>query len=223
MSNHDQTSIEALIDKYMGILGVRGMVAPLIKLRDNIGSRWLGQTVYAPHKLPDTTKIVIQKSILPLPKTLERVIAHEVIHHRDFLNLRPDEKRLIVLGFKPDGHGANFREGAARINEVMGPDYVTVKSDQTYDRAQKTSREFYMLIRPAYDDKLGWSWASRLSDDMKAKISAMSHGRLVKSSDPRWTAGVKFKKYGGMSLPKGGETADLLRQLYDATSPAYRG
>jgi hypothetical protein len=215
MKDEARPAIEKLIDKHMGILGIRGMATPIIQLRDNVGSQWLGRTVYAPHKLPDTTTIQIQKNILSFPSTLERVVAHEIVHHRDFLKLTPNEKQLIKLGIKPSGHGPNFREGAAKINAVMGPDYVTVKSDQTYEIQQNTSREFYVFIRPAYGDNLGWSWASRISDDMKALISKNSAGRLVKSSDPRWTVGVKLKRFGGMSLPKG-ESEILLRQIYES-------
>ena len=49
-------------------------------------------------------------------KFLERVIAHEMIHHRNYLDGTEDEK-----------HGDAFREGAARINAIMGPDFVVEK------------------------------------------------------------------------------------------------
>lgn len=105
--------IDGYVTKYMDILQIDGE-RPKIKLRDDPRIDWVGRTDR--HSDHSPTTIELQKGLFKNDRFLERVIAHEMVHHRNYLASTEDEK-----------HGAAFREGAARINAIMGPDFVVEK------------------------------------------------------------------------------------------------
>jgi hypothetical protein len=212
--------IDELVEKYMRILEIRG-AKPLIKLRSNLAAKWLGRDGWH-SRLPWTTTLELQRAIITHPTTLERVIAHEMVHHRDFLVMAasPDPLALMRIGVR-NPHGKDFLEGAAKINAVMGPGFVTVKSDQEYTR-EKSTKEFFILIAPIKSvgvERWGFAWAARLSPEAKEWASRKiveDNARLVRTTDERFAAGrAKIRRFGGMSVTKAGspEEADL-RRLY---------
>lgn len=206
--------IEDHVTKYMDLLGIVGE-RPVIKLRSNLGSKWLGRSSWS-SKRPNTTILELQQSILGDDRTLERVIAHEMIHHRDAIAISAEDIVLMGLGIKPESHGATFREGAAQINAVMGPGFVTEVSDKEYSHAPST-KKFFVLITPLPDGRLGWTWAARLGAAAKgwADELVMKGSRLVQTTDDRWARGRKIVRYGGYSVPKDSQETALLRQLYE--------
>lgn len=205
--------IDDYVTKYMGVLAIHGE-RPVIKLRSNLGSKWLGRSTWS-SKRPHTTLLELQQSILGDARTLERVIAHEMIHHRDALAISESDMALMRVGIKPESHGASFHEGAARINAIMGPGFVTEVSDKEYSRAP-ASKRFVVLITPLPDGRLGWNWAARLGDKAKGWVDELvSRGsRLVHTTDDRWTRGRKIVRYGGYSVPRDAHEAALLQELY---------
>jgi hypothetical protein len=208
--------INALVTKYMGVLEIRG-ARPVVKLRSTLGSKWLGRSTWST-KSPHTTLLELQQSILGDDRTLERVIAHEMIHHRDAIAISEADIALIRLGIRPESHGATFHEGASRVNAIMGPDFVTEVSDKEYAHAPSL-KKFFLLITPLKGGKkLGWAWAGRLSDQSKPWVDAQvaKGSRLVQTTDDRWTRGAKIKRFGGYSIPKSSEDAALLQELYAA-------
>ena len=210
-------SIDAYVTKYMGILEIAGE-RPSIKLRSNLGSKWLGRSSWS-SKRPHTTLLELQQSILGDDRTLERVIAHEMIHHRDALAISENELALIRVGIKPESHGASFREGAARINAVMGAGFVTAVSDKEYVHTP-SHKKFLVLITPLSKDRLGWAWAARLGPEAKGWVDEqLGRGsRLVPTTDDRWARVAKIKRYGGYSIPRDPQDAVLLRELYEAAT-----
>jgi len=206
--------IDDLVTKYMGMLEIDGE-RPIVKLRSNLGSRWLGRSTWS-SKRPHTTLLELQQSILGDDRTLERVIAHEMIHHRDALAISQSDIVLMGVGIKPESHGASFREGATRINAVMGPGFVTEVSDKEYAHAP-SRKKFFVLITPLPDGRLGWTWAARLSAKAKdwADELVARGSRLAQTADERWTRGKKIVRYGGYSVPRDSQETELLRQLYE--------
>lgn len=203
------------VTKYMDILGVTGE-APIVKLRSNLGSAWLGRSTWST-KNPNTTLLEIQQAIIGDERTLERVIAHEMIHHRDALMLSEADIARIRLGIKPAEHGTSFHEGAERINAIMGPDFVTTTSDKEYKYAP-SRKEFVVLVTPLPKGQLGYAWAARLGPKaIDVANRAVERGaRLVRTTDERWTRGAKIERFGGYSVPKDGADQDLLKALFDA-------
>jgi len=228
-----RAAIEGFVTKYLAILGMEGGPRPIVKIRNNLVSKWLGLDRWTPGE--PTTTLFLQRSILHDPRSLERVVAHEMVHHRDFLRMTPEElsrlRAMLNVGFKPrDGHGKTFLEGAARINAVMGEDFVNVTSDQTYIKAPST-KPYFLLIRP-YDrnnpaGRLGYSWAVKIMP--KAKPLVMRYlgegAKLIQVTDEIWTGGkAKINdRYGGMNIPRPGTPHEaMLRELYEkapAVSP----
>ena len=108
--------IDDHVTKYMDVLQIDGE-RPVIKVRDN-SKAWAGRADRHPER--PTTLIELQKKWLSQgakhDKFTERVVAHEMVHHRNYLAGTEDEK-----------HGPAFREGAARVNAVMGPGFVAEK------------------------------------------------------------------------------------------------
>ena len=210
--------IDDLIDKYMRMLSIDG-AKPVVVVKTRIGASWLGRDRWT-SRMPHTTTMELQRSIVGDPRTLERVVAHEMVHHRDNLALTPEQIHLVRLGIKPDSHGAAFRQGAAIINAVMGPDFVTKTSDQDYVEAPP-ERDLYLLIVPLgeYGGRLGFAWAARLSSEALSIVAkrALEGGKLVRTRDRRWTnSRAKIKRFGGLSIPEvGSPLAVDLRALYD--------
>jgi hypothetical protein len=198
----------------MSILGIAGE-RPIVLVKSELGANWLGKDKWS-EKNPLTSTITLQRSILHDPRTLERVVAHEMVHHRDFLAMTPADIAFARV-VKHDGHGAAFLEGAERVNAIMGPNFVTVHSDKEYVHAPHT-KEFYVLIAPAHRGRLGWAWAGRLSPEAQAIVAEKERegAKLVRTTDLRWTAGkAKIKKYGGLSMPPAGsELETALHALY---------
>jgi len=118
----------------------------------------------------------LQKSILKNDRHLERVIAHEMIHHRDWLVQGAKEiakiqaaaatgaagEYSVVTGDSEESvdsseptaaedeadkkaHGSSFWEGAARINAVMGPDFVTERAEEVPQRPAREGQSKLVL------------------------------------------------------------------------------
>lgn len=191
---------EEFVTKYMQILGIADAMRPTLVARNNLGSAWLGRNTF--NVTRNTSLIEIQARILSEPKTLERVVAHEIIHHHDGLKMPTAVAALVKLGIKPNGHGKSFLEGAAKINAVMGKDFVTIRSDEEYVQAPNT-KEFFILIAPVSKTplRLGYAWAVRISPEACEWVKRrMADGaQLFRTKNPRWTHGSKIKKYASFS------------------------
>lgn len=219
--------VEALVKKYLDkFFKDYNLPMPKIKIVDRITANYLGRCIYSPHIDTANSTIEIQKGIINDETTLGKVICHELIHH--FRNVtyfghptqgegnrkKDDERRK--LGFK-DGHGAEFHEWAAKINAVMGKDYVTEKSDESY--VIEGTKEYYMLVLPVSknSNNYAWAWTVKPSDEQKAEIQRLIRehaGRLFKSKDTKWLTGDKIKKYGSASIPRDEDKKKALEEMY---------
>jgi hypothetical protein len=114
------------VDKYMGILRVPGD-RPRVRVHDEPEARWLGRTAWDTAH-PRESVLELQERLFQRGgKHLERVVAHEMIHHRNFLRLPEKKVAQIAAGAVPNEpakHEASFDEGAQRINAIMGRGFV---------------------------------------------------------------------------------------------------
>ena len=108
-----QPQLRHFIYTYAYMLGVEGEV--YTKLRDTPHAAWLGRATCHP-RVRDRTLIEVQHRLLADPRTLERVVAHEMVHHW--------QAAQDPTGTDPD-HGPKFLEGAAIINRKKGRGFVT--------------------------------------------------------------------------------------------------
>jgi len=220
------TILDDLVDKYMRVLSIDG-AKPIVEVKTRIGANWLGRDRWSSRR-PHTTTMELQRSIVGDPMTLERVVAHEMVHHRDMLALTPEEIELTKLGIKPPAHGPSFRQGAAIINALMGPEFVTELSDQEYVQAPP-ERDLYLLIVPLRGDgRLGFAWAARLSSEAVSVVAerVLEGGKLVRTRDRRWTNSrakistlklptlIELKLASAMTAPdRLGDFADVIRLI----------
>lgn len=186
---------------------------PSVKIKNNLSAGWLASCVYR-RSNPGTSEIEVQKAAIEDNDTLRRVLAHELIHHWQYVKSdMTAELQRRQLGIKTDAHGDDFREWAARINSAEGSDYVTTKSDTTY--VVNHTKEFYVLIEPS-GDEYGYAFAARPSAKQKEDIKDRKHrnaARLFKTSNHRFTAGVPIKRW-GTAIPRDEETKAVLRDMY---------
>jgi hypothetical protein len=220
--------LDELADRYLGILGFQGP-RPNFKIVDNLGSDWLGRTTFSTRNT-ETTIIEIQASVLDDLPTLERIVAHEIVHHWEFLaRMDPRDFLLFKIGIKPPSHGPSFQEGAAMINAVKGDGFVTVGSDRTYV-VRKSTRPFYLLItssryyvsrRDSERSPFGYAWAARIGPRNREKIDRVlsEGGKLVRIADDRFTHGPRIERWGKIAVPEAGsETAIELARLFETES-----
>lgn len=208
-----------LVRKYTRLLGVTA--EPHVVVQDNVGSRWLGRTVWAPHKDPSTTTIQLQRIILEHPRTLERVIAHEVIHHVEFVTMPPEDFRRYMLGVRRPFHGESFRKLAQVVNDAVDdPEFVTETSDQSYVLSE--TRRYLVLIVDVGQGRLGYAYGVKLSPQMQkaAKyVMQTRSGRLAYSTDRRWSRGPRIGSH-KFAIPIEPEDQEALRALYASAAAA---
>ena len=204
---------------------------PRIKIANNLKTSWLGRCKYRTGE--DNTWLEIQKKITDDDKTLDRILTHEIIHHWEFLVLsrlptsntsRLKARQAYTLGDWQSSHGKPFKDWCAKINAVMGKDYVTEKSDGTY-ALKSLNKDYYVLIAPspAYN-RLSWAWAARPSATQWGVIKWFKDNRkakLVKTRDDRFLDGQRIAKNGSMSLPhtgtEDGKTlSGFLQEMYES-------
>ena len=212
--------VQSLLEKYLQFFGARSV--PPISLHNNLSPRWLGRTLWAP-STPNNTKIQLQRAVLQDPRTLERVIAHEIVHHIDLTTLPDSTVNCMRLGrCKHDGHGARFRALAQKVNDAVGSDFVTEVSDETYAVAE--TKEYYLLV-------------GRLNDDDGRYVYAWSAGKPRSPRTLRWlesqrNAGARIartrlskfaergRRFGeGYSVPPDAATQQQLREYYETGHP----
>ena len=202
----------------MEILGHEGPL-PDFAVVNNLGSKWLGRCTWRSSRT-DTTLIELQRRVFANRTTLERVLAHEMVHHWEATQRTELQIAALRIGIRPASHGREFFEGAAKINAVMGDNFVTERSDTTYELPANT-QEFYLLIMlmSPRNNRLGWAWSKRPSAQGQERITkecTERRAKLVMSTDERWLDGTKIARFGGMSLPPMGSEDEMeLRRLYD--------
>lgn len=222
-----------LTKKYLAILQFDGP-PPRWQLKNNLGPKWLGRCVWAP-SMPETCTILVQKIATTDPRTLERVAAHELCHHAEFLGgvatftarygAGPPDKvmRFVSTMMRAQAsHAEPFLAGAAKVNAVMGKDFVTVKSDESYATSE-TGRPFYVLVGPISPGsvRIGWAWSARLSDEavryVQLKVGKQGF-KILRSRDTRLTnTNARIRHGGGLALANDARLQEDVARLYRET------
>lgn len=212
--------IQAMIRTYLAILGIDAVEEPAVVLRHDTGSRWLGRwSMKWRADLPERPVIQIQRAVLSDLRTLERVVAHEVVHHVQYLQMDPAELQLLKLGIRPVGHGQSFRHLASILNQKVGEGFVTEKSDEEYVVAPSGKR-ILLLISPTRAGRLGWQWATRLGPKARGWVERKTQegARLVEAFDDDfiWTSGPRIEAWKGWALPPDEQVLARLTELYES-------
>lgn len=216
--------IESYLERYLKLFGSRSM--PKVSVHNNLNSPWLGRTVWYTQR-PQSTEMQFQKSILQDPRTLERVVAHEVVHHVHFTSIDSDNIRCIRLKQckMPPGHGEEFFRLAKVVNDAVGDDsFVTEKSDETYVVQQ--SKAYRLLVAELNDSEdvpasmrgkyaYAWSGAMPRSPRVVRWIQTM----IDRGARLTTTTNVQFARRGprfgqGLAVAQTEELQQALRDAY---------
>ena len=210
--SHLEAEAKRLLDRFFAEYH---LPIPHLKIVDTIKEGWLGITLWS-SKDPSNTTIKLQTRAVGDPKTLERILLHELIHHWDYLVNKPtdDEKKTRRQN---SGHGKEFKKYAERINAIMGKNFITEVSDLSYD--VESGKEYFLLIQPAVDFKKGtysFSWEMRPNKKQRAIINqriAEQGARLFKSKDDAFLHGQKIGRFVGTSLDP--DLQEKLKDIYE--------
>lgn len=173
------SQVQQIAHKYLStVFHEFNLPIPEVKLVKKLGVGWLARDVWHP-ATPDTTTLEVNVLLIESEEQLDRIIAHEVIHHYTFVVLKYG--KLSGGMAKALGHGPEFKKWAAKINSVKGADYVTEKSDQI---STTEVPEFFVLLKEVRPGTLGWAWAKRPSAKQQEAIKALQGKgwRLTKST-----------------------------------------
>jgi hypothetical protein len=160
----------------------------------------------------------VQAAVLRDETTLERIVAHEMAHHAEYLQMTDEdfarEQTLRRLRLAPKDHSKLWYALAAKINSVSGANFVTKDSDGSY--VQNTEVKPYMLlIVPLDGSRLGFAVGVRPSPKMKAIIERQiaGGGKLFKLTDAELSVAPAIGK--GWRVPREPALQQRIQKLYD--------
>lgn len=209
-----------MLRKYVRLLDLD--VTPELVIRDRATSTWLGR--YSSGEC----LIEIQKRVLFHEKSMERVIAHEVAHHADFLCRRKSKGITTCRPIDLD-HGPKWQFFVDKINRAMGKDFVTVlpvdivRAPETKPYVLMISRQFLvpLVSETSTFEPLVVTNAYQITPRMREFL--LKHGssigaRLIMSTDPRWIRGPKIAARRAR-MPKNEREHQDLHALYAKAMP----
>jgi hypothetical protein len=209
---------------------VADLPVPTVRVVDHLGDAWLGLCEYRPGA--DNTTLYVQKRILGDVATVQRVVAHEICHHVEFLTAwraaqaRGETKQTYALVQRMQnrvhgGHGAGFRALAAVFNAKYGAGYVSQHSDEAF-KEQAATRDLLVLIWHR-NDKFLCAMAQRPGPKQRAYLARRATAydaaqyKLVRTRDVQF---VQVDKIGeGYSMATDATMVAALRTLW-ASAPA---
>ena len=145
---------------------------PNVQVVNRSGVRWLGRTTWVPGE-PNTT-IFIQKAVTGDAESLKRVLAHELVHHLEYLTKwlpLARSRNLNQLMSIEGAHGRFFQTWATRLNSVYGADFVSETSDANI--VEEEARAFYVLLKKKLDGMITVAYAVIPSQRQKDYINSV--------------------------------------------------
>lgn len=183
----------------------------------------------------DRPIVEIHQRVLDNPESLERVIAHELIHVWQYTCVpevqeyfkvahetggrvtRDVAQRLKRIMNEYAGHGDNFHQWADRINKLKGPGFVTEKSDETLKTARNT-KPFYIFLEKWDDGRIAYGVFVRPSPQIRQEMERRSEDRetkLFQTTDERFLQPTRLGPFGkGRFIPKDPEAIKILQDLW---------
>lgn len=206
---------------------------PELKFMDNYASVWLGRCSWYAFVSAirngdrGRTVIQLQKSILHDAKTLERVVAHEMCHHAEFLHDKFKRGQELLSSYGNlsssllfgESHGKEFWKYADHINSIEGSGFITQKSDEAYVQ-QRRKREYLLLLWP-HGSGFRWTYALKLTTQNKFRmkyLAQLKDGRFTITDDLSLTQNLPTFKSSTRNIAVGQSTpeqVEYLKGLYD--------
>lgn len=180
-----KATAERIIQKYLNAFWKEdNLPVPEIKLVKRMGVGWVARDVW--NRGADNTRMELNVHLVESDDQLEKVIAHELIHHWQFLK----EGRA--------GHEGSFKTWMQKINAKKGADFVTKDSNEI---TTQEVPEFFVLIKEVRPGTYGWMWAKRPSKKQQATIETLKERgwKLTKSKKYELSYGPKIGPRGAYS------------------------
>ena len=177
--------ILGFVHEFMSFLDPEGkMGIPKIEIVNRSSVTWLGvcnwQAMGGPSGLIESINslIQIQKGTMVNPRTLRRVVAHEVVHHVvawELLVGKPVGDANAVWKNEGD-HGKYFFEVAERVNAKEGAGFITKTSDESdvYER-----KKVFLFVMVQASGKINWCWSPSVPAgvvDLMAALNGLGNG-----------------------------------------------
>lgn len=188
--------IEPLIDKYVAMLGIDPRYRPRVTVVSQLAAGHMARAVWH-SDTPGEGYIEIQKvAVESTPRELERIIAHEMIHHAnyaEFFRSYTWKEGLPILK-KIDAHGSQFVRLMELVNAQEGKDFVTKTSDLLTREEAGESKPYYVIFSsltlPSSGARMiGVAWAVRLPKDTRIlREQVLDGAALIRTTDPLFTA-----------------------------------
>lgn len=216
--------------KFAKLLGLHS--TPDLVIRNNLSSKWLGRIHFGGPGFPRPRNLMeIQKKVLHDERTLSRVVAHEMCHHAEFLEMLEKGRSPTSLYRKYNpSHGRDWQAFADKVNRAMGQDFVTVVSDASVTRGELAPKTRKYLMR------ISWVGA-QIAYAISAKLTPKTFGAMTRAfayeeytkrketryillDDARWAHGT-VPNIGSMkiSIPRNAEEVQALEELYAKAAP----
>jgi hypothetical protein len=218
-----ETDIPAVITKFMPYL-TPGLPRPNVRVVNSLGTSWLARDLWVPGE--GNTTIEIQKAVVNDRQTLERIIAHELVHHDIFLTEwlpLSGSQNLNQLMKIEGGHGHKFKTKADGLNAIFGADFVTETSDSAMVE-EEAGTPYYVLLKLSPPGQISWAYCVRPSTRQRAYIEdrivtgvVPGQFKLVKTRDRVWAQGAAIGKGFATTWDKG--LGLKLQDLWEHSEP----
>lgn len=178
------TEISCLVmaQRCMDILGQGQLPLPRFKIVTRAGARWVGRC--EKHEVWSTCLILVQRYITQDERAMNRVVAHEVIHHVLFMTL--GIRRTVAIN-----HGQEFQDLVAKLNAVLGEGFVETRCS---DDLGELPHPITLVLARKNDDpgRLRLTWFVRLTPKTQGFIQAVAktpgyETRLATTRSAKWT------------------------------------
>ncbi len=168
--------------KHLAILGVPDMALPTFEVVTRTGARWAGQCQWK--YIWPTCNIRVQSYMAGDERSLERVVAHEVIHHVLFMQYGKHAVRI--------NHGGEFLVHMRVLNDVLGADFVTTSCGDDYTRTPSRTAITLLMHRKPGAIKPSISWYVRQTPRVIRIVQAMLvqgwEVRVANTDKVAWTS-----------------------------------
>jgi hypothetical protein len=233
VKNPSKTKLNRYARKYMKILGMKGPL-PVFRIVDHKVWTWLARTLVTP--LTSRSLIEIQKAATIDENTLERIVAHEVIHHCIHSQTLPMTRLFNVLApGLTDPHGKEFRALARLINKATKkPRFVTNDyNDKSFVTTPQANRVWILIIKryphPDADKEpcqLGFCWTDQPKGkkvkEALEKLSTLPNaaGKFIETANLDFIHGPRIEDQ-AIAVPFGSnskKSLEALLKIYETTT-----
>lgn len=206
---------EVMARKHLAILGVT-LPLPRFTVVARVGARWGGRCKWR----SDWTTCVIEihETMTGNPRDLERVVAHEIIHHVVFMQ-QGRAGRWV-------GHGGVFLEMLAKLNATLGEGFVTTMCGDDYLRAELARPIHLVLWRRLGGTVPSVGWYARATARTQRTLMRLAAGtavgqgevRVVQTRAPIWAHFPRIGARARFGLAGDSLTPDALA-LWEIATP----